>query len=242
MTTLSIIIPAYNEEKTLAACVDKVRAIESADLKLEIILVDDASTDSTAMIGESVAGKYDNVTFIRQKINMGKGAALRTGFERATGDILAVQDADLELNPEDLKKLVRPIIEDRADVVYGSRYLYAEERQVQRFWHRIANKIITSFSNFFTNRYFSDVQTCYKIFRRSIFAHITITEDRFGVDPELTAKFSRLRIDGKYLRIVEMPISYYWRTHDEGKKIGWKDGVRALYVIAKHGLFYKKLE
>jgi glycosyltransferase involved in cell wall biosynthesis len=236
MTKLSIVIPAYNEEKTLAKCVERVLAIAGEDLPLELIIVNDASKDKTADIGRELADKYQNIRFMQHDVNQGKGAALRTGFQFATGDIVAVQDADLEYDPQDLIKLIEPILDGRADVVMGSRFLTGDERRVFYFWHFLANKGLTFFSNMMTNLNLSDMETCYKIFKREVIQGITITENRFGFEPEIVAKISRFRLNGQRLRVYEMGISYSGRTYDEGKKIGWKDGVRALYVIAKHGL------
>ena len=216
MTILSIIIPAYNEENTLAKCVERVMAIADKNLQLDVIIIDDASTDKTATVARELSERY-GVKLLSHEKNQGKGAALRTGFTSAKGDIMVVQDADLEYDPMELKKLAAPIIEGRADVVYGSRYLAGAERQVQRFWHYWINQIITTVANIFTNRYFTDVETCYKIFKKEVMAQVQIKENRFGFDPE-------------------MPISYNWRTHDEGKKIGWKDGFRAIYAIVKYSL------
>lgn len=234
MTKLSIVIPAYNEEKTLQKCVERVLAIAEPGLELEIVVVDDASKDHTADIARMLVTRYD-IKFIQHQENQGKGAALRTGFKEASGDIVAVQDADLEYDPRDLKALVKPIIEDRADVVIGSRFLSSHERRVLYFWHYMANKFLTFCSNMFTNLNLSDMETCYKVFRGQVIRAITIEENRFGFEPEIVAKIARFRLNGQKLRIYEMGISYAGRTYEEGKKIGWRDGVRALYVIVKYG-------
>lgn len=236
MTKLSIVIPAYNEEKTLSKCVERVLAIAEEGLELELIIVNDASKDATSEIGKALADTYSNIRFMQHEVNQGKGAALRTGFEYATGDIVAVQDADLEYDPQDLKELIAPIVDGRADVVMGSRFLSGHERRVFYFWHFMANKGLTFFSNMMTNLNLSDMETCYKIFKREVIQNIKITENRFGFEPEIVAKVARFRLNGERLRIYEMGISYSGRTYEEGKKIGWKDGVRALYVIIKHGI------
>lgn len=236
MTILSIVIPAYNEEATLEQCVKRVLAIGSKSLQLELIIVDDASQDDTAKLAKKLA-KADNIKFMQHQENQGKGAALRTGFAAATGDIVAVQDADLEYDPEDLKKLILPILDNRADVVLGSRFISGRERRVLYFWHYQANRILTLLSNMFTNLNLSDMETCYKLFKREIIQDITIEENRFGFEPEIVSKISRYKLDGKKLRIYELGIAYFGRTYEEGKKIGWRDGVRAVYVILKYGIF-----
>jgi len=231
---LSVVIPAYNEEKTLKACVERVLAIADKDVALEIIIVDDASKDRTAEVAKSLAEAH-GIKFLFHTVNQGKGAALRTGFKGATGDIVAVQDADLEYDPMDLKRLIKPIVDGRADVTLGSRFISSQERRVLYFWHYVANKILTLASNMFSGLNLSDMETCYKIFRREVIQAITIEENRFGFEPEIVAKIAKFRLNGRALRIYEMGISYSGRTYEEGKKIGWKDGVRALYVIVKYG-------
>jgi glycosyltransferase involved in cell wall biosynthesis len=235
MKTLTIVIPAYNEENTLRKCVERVLAIADNKLYLEIVIVDDASKDRTAEIARELEEQY-KIKFLQHKENQGKGAALRTGFEFANGDIIAVQDADLEYDPQDLKKLVTPIIEDKADVVIGSRFMSSQERRVLYFWHYMANKFLTFTSNMFTNLNLSDMETCYKIFRKEVIKNIEIEENRFGFEPEIVAKIAKFRLNGERLRIYEMGISYSGRTYEEGKKIGWRDGVRALYVIVKYAI------
>ena len=237
MTSLSIVIPAYNEEKTLAKCVARVLAIGNAELKLEIFIVNDASTDGTAALATELAQQHANIRLLSHEANQGKGASLRTGFNYANGEIIAVQDADLEYDPEDLKKLIEPIVDGRADVVIGSRFLSGQERRVFYFWHFMANRFLTFCSNMFTNLNLSDMETCYKVFKREVIKGIKLKENRFGFEPEIIAKIAKLRLNGKRLRIYEMGISYSGRTYDEGKKIGWRDGVRALYAIIKYGIF-----
>lgn len=230
LMNISIVIPIFNEKETLHEIVGRVRAVEAMDVK-EIILVDDCSTDGTRALLES---EFNEPIFkkLYHEVNQGKGAALRTGFAAATGDIVAVQDADLEYDPAELPGLIRPIINDQADVVFGSRFVGGGAHRVVFFWHMLGNKFLTLLSNMMTNLNLTDMECCYKLFRREVMDQITIEEDRFGVEPELTAKVSKLNV-----RIYEVGISYYGRTYDEGKKIGWRDGVRAIYAIMKYGLF-----
>jgi glycosyltransferase involved in cell wall biosynthesis len=226
---LSIVIPCYNERNTIDALVDAVRA--SPYPHKEIILVDDCSTDGTReVLRETVQAKVDRV--ILHAANQGKGAALRTGIAAATGDIVIIQDADLEYNPEEYSLIVEPIVQNKADVVFGSRFQGGRPHRVVYFWHRVGNGVLTTVSNMFTNLNLSDMETCYKAFRREIIQSITIEENRFGFEPEVTAKLAKLNC-----RIYEVGISYYGRTYEEGKKIGWKDGVRAMYCILKYNIF-----
>jgi dolichol-phosphate mannosyltransferase len=223
---LTVVIPCYNEEATLEKCVTKLLAIEDSDLQLEILIVDDFSHDSSLAIARDLAAKYPGIRVLHHDHNRGKGAALRTGFQHATGDFVAVQDADLEYDPQDLKRLLGPLEDGIADAVFGSRFLSHGAHRVLYFWHYLGNALLTFLSNMFTDLNLTDMETCYKVFRRNVIQNITIEEDRFGVEPELVAKVAQKR-----LRIYEMGISYYGRTYSEGKKIGVKDGFRALYCI-----------
>lgn len=229
-TTLSVVIPCYNEEATLAPCVEKLQAIADDMLSLQIIIIDDASQDKSHAKALKLSKQYDNIKVLRHEQNQGKGAALRTGFAEATGEFAAVQDADLEYDPRDLKKLLVPLVEDRADVVFGSRYLYGGERRVLYFWHTLMNRCLTFISNMFTDLSLTDMETCYKVFRREIIQSIDIQENRFGFEPEIVTKVAHTRC-----RVYESPISYQGRTYEEGKKIKAKDGLRALYCILHYG-------
>jgi glycosyltransferase involved in cell wall biosynthesis len=226
--SLSVVIPCFNEENTIEKVLRAVRKLPITPL--EIIVVDDASTDSSLkVIEEQCAGLVDKL--ILCDTNKGKGAALRIGFAAASMDLVIVQDADLEYDPQEIPKLVAIIADRQADVVYGSRFLGGEARRVLLFWHSVGNKFLTTLSNMFTNLNLTDMETCYKLFRREVLQSIPLRENRFGFEPEITAKISKQR-----LRIYEVGISYSGRTYAEGKKIGWKDGFRAMYCIVKYAL------
>lgn len=225
---LSIIIPCYNEKNTICAILSAVK--NSPYPHKEIIVVDDFSTDGTRDILKNCTGLADQIIFHDR--NQGKGAALRTGFKQATGGIVIVQDADLEYDPAEYEKIITPILAGKADVVYGSRFMGGEPHRVLYFWHRVGNSFITLISNMFTNLNLTDMETCYKAFRKEILDKIHIEEDRFGFEPEITAKVAKLGC-----RVYEIGISYSGRTYQEGKKIGWKDGIRAIYCILKYNLF-----
>ncbi|NEQ87423.1 MAG: glycosyltransferase family 2 protein [Moorea sp. SIO2I5] len=226
---LSVIIPCFNEVNTIASVIEAVKA--SPVKECEIIVVDDYSTDGTREILESsLEAQIDHVVYHHK--NRGKGAALRTGFGLATGDIVIVQDADLEYDPQEYPWLMQPIIDGKADVVYGSRFAGGGPHRVVYYWHMVGNKFLTMLSNMFTNINLTDMETCYKAFRRELIQSIKIEESRFGFEPEITAKVAR-----KKCRIYEVGISYYGRTYEEGKKIGWRDGFRAIFCILKYNLF-----
>ena len=231
---LSVVVPCFNEERSLETIVERVLAADRCGLALEIVIVDDGSSDRSVEVMKSLAAKHPEIAPLEHGINRGKGAALRTGFKRATGDIVLVQDADLEYDPADYPRLLKPILDGRADVVFGSRFRTGEETRVLYFWHSIANNMLTLASNMFTDLNLTDMETCYKVFRREVLAQIEIEEDRFGFEPEITAKVARLPTRP---RIYEVGISYSGRTYEEGKKIGLKDAVRALYCIIRYNLF-----
>ena len=233
LRTLSIVIPVYNEKDTLAECVQRVLSVE-VPLERELILIDDASTDGTDQVIESLVRQYTDTTIktITHRQNLGKGASLRDGFARVSGDIVVIQDADLEYDPAEYPRLLKPILDGRADVVYGSRFSGSEEKRVLFFWHSVGNKLLTTLSNMCTNLNLTDMETCYKVFRREVLDRLAIKSNRFGVEPELTAKIARAR-----WRVYEVGISYSGRTYDEGKKITWRDGLSALATILRFRFF-----
>tara|TARA_B100001146_G_C16097024_1_gene397661 strand:- start:13 stop:726 length:714 start_codon:yes stop_codon:yes gene_type:complete len=230
---ISVIIPCYNEEHTILKVIRLVH--ESLNrYEYEIILVDDASKDNTKMLLEEYSRSDEKLEVIYHDINSGKGAALRTGFNAAIGDVVIIQDADLEYDPSDYGKLIKPIQEGKADIVYGSRFKSGDAGRVLYFWHQIGNMFLTFLSNMFTNLNLTDMETGYKVFRKEVLDQITMEENRFGFEPEITAKISKIR---PRVRIYEVGISYHGRTYEEGKKITWKDGFRAIYAILKYNLF-----
>ncbi len=230
---LSIVIPCYNEIKTIDILLNSVQIVELA-MEKEVIIVDDCSTDGTREYLSKLVGSDNGIDVFFHEKNMGKGASLKTGFEKASGDVIIIQDADLEYDPNEYPKILKPILDDKADVVYGSRFAGGQSHRVLFFWHSLGNKFLTLLSNIFTNLNLTDMEVCYKAFRKKILEEIDLVENRFGFEPEFTAKISRLDC-----RIFEVGISYYGRTYSEGKKINWKDGVRAIYVILKYGIFLR---
>jgi glycosyltransferase involved in cell wall biosynthesis len=239
VSKLSIVIPAYNEGKTIHLILDKVKEVQLlGEIQKEIIIVNDCSKDDTeeAVKRYHAANPALNIQYFKHEVNKGKGAALHTGIKLASGDIVMIQDADLEYDPQEYNILIKPITEGFADVVYGSRFMGGKPHRILFFWHTIGNKFLTFLSNAMTNLNLTDMETCYKVFKRDIVQSLELKENRFGFEPEVTAKISRI----PNIRIYEVGISYYGRTYEEGKKIGWKDGFRAIYCILKYNLFSKK--
>jgi glycosyltransferase involved in cell wall biosynthesis len=230
MEKLSIVIPVYNEEKFVSTTINRVLEVDLGGLLREIVVVDDGSKDNTVEILKALAEQHPEIQVFQQPVNMGKGAALRRGFQEATGDIVLIQDADLEYDPFDYPTLIKPILDDKADVVYGSRFLGGPHR-VLYFWHYVGNQFLTLLSNLTTNLNLTDMETGYKVFRATVIKEIPLKSNRFGFEPEVTAKIAR-----RGWRMFETPISYFGRSYAEGKKIGWKDGFQAIYCIIRYGI------
>ena len=231
MPTLSVVIPVYNESTTIIEIIQRIQKVDLGPLQKEIIVVDDCSKDGTAQTLKERAQAINGVRVFYHEKNMGKGAALRTGFSQASGEYVIVQDADLEYDPEEYPLLLAPLLAGKADVVYGSRFMGGQPHRVHFFWHSVGNQFLTLLSNMFTNLNLTDMETCYKAFRRAVLQKIVIRENRFGFEPEITAKIAKQKF-----RVFEIGISYYGRGYDEGKKIGWKDGMRAIWCILKYNI------
>jgi glycosyltransferase involved in cell wall biosynthesis len=227
---LSVVIPVYNELRWIETVLARVAAADTSGMELEIVVVDDASKDGTATLLKTLADRFPQMRLYEQSPNQGKGAALRRAFTEATGEVILIQDADLEYSPEDYPTLLKPILDGRADVVFGSRFLGGPHR-VLYYWHSIGNWVLTTLSNMMTNLNLTDMETCYKVFTTATLRKVRTRQDRFGFEPEITAKMARIGA-----RIYEVPISYAGRTYEEGKKIGWKDGFKALWCIVRYGL------
>jgi glycosyltransferase involved in cell wall biosynthesis len=233
---ISIIVPAFNEESTISIIADKLLNLYLVNnIKKEIIIINDCSTDNTEHLIQNIikSNPTAEIKYIKHEKNLGKGAAIHSGIKNATGDYLIIQDADLEYDPSEMNKLLKPVLEGYADVVYGSRFIGGAPHRILFFWHTIGNKFLTFLSNFFTNLNLTDMETCYKLFKTSIIKTISLQEKRFGFEPEITSKIAKI----KGIRIYEVGISYYGRTYLEGKKINWKDGVKAIYCIIRYNLF-----
>lgn len=239
LKVLSIVVPVYNEERTIHLILDKIQEVTlNGGLKKEVILVDDCSMDNSIEAIEKYMSNHPDIglKLFKHEVNQGKGGALHTGIKVATGDLIVIQDADLEYDPQEYNDLLKPILNGQADVVYGSRFMGGNPHRILFFWHSIGNGFLTFLSNAFTNLNLTDMETCYKMFKADIIQGLQLKEKRFGFEPEVTAKISRI----KNLRIYEIGISYYGRTYEEGKKIGWKDGFRAMYCILKYNTWGKK--
>ena len=238
LTKLSIVIPCYNEERTVHLILDKVVNVKLVNnINKELIIVNDCSKDKTKEVIENYFHQHPDIDFklFNHEVNKGKGAAIHTGISKATGEYLVIQDADLEYDPREYNLLMQPVIDGFADVVYGSRFIGGNPHRILFFWHSVGNKFLTTFSNMFTNLNLTDMETCYKLFRTTTIQNMKLCEKRFGFEPEVTAKIARV----PKVRIYEVGISYYGRTYEEGKKIGWKDGLRAVWCILKYNLWSK---